>query len=117
VIRTTSEEVGGSEQLLPQQEPGQEVGHGHRPQRQPLIGLSEEIAIEAEVAADGKKDALDTLVRMLLQPPREGLAGGGPAPLVESHDPPTGLVKAHQRFGLDPQNALGIFVAPTGRGP
>ena len=57
----------------------------HRTERQSLIGPSDKIPIEAQIAADGEEDALDTPVGVMLQPFREDLAGMGRPTLVESH--------------------------------
>jgi hypothetical protein len=90
------------------------MGQGHGAQRQLLISLGDEVFIEAEVAADGKEDALYTLVSVLLQPFREGVAGAGLAVFIEDHEPPPGLEMTNQDTGLESQRPLGVLVASTG---
>ena len=89
----------------------------HGAQRQLLVGPRDEIFIEAEVAADDEEKTIDPLISVLLQPFREGLAGGGRATLVENDESPTGFELTQQLVGLEPQRSLRVLLATPGRSP
>jgi hypothetical protein len=116
MVSTTTEDVGGPEELLPQHEPGQGVGERHRAQTQGPVGVGDDASVEPEIAADDEIETRCRAVFEIGQPVGELLAGARPPALVERHRRPAGFEDPGKGAGFFAQRATRVVSAAPRHG-
>ncbi len=92
------------------------MGKSHRAQREALVRPADKTRIQTQVTADNEENSFDTPIFKASKPAGESGTVPTLTSFIESYQPPTGLMAAKHRLGLQTQRAAGVLPPPTGYG-
>ncbi len=101
VVRTPRKNVGGTIELLPQHQAGQQMGKSHRAQGEALVRPVDKTRIQTQVTADSEENSIGTPIFKAPEPTGESCAVPTSASFVESYQPPTGFAVTKNHLGLE----------------